>query len=99
MSYYRDSKIPHNNEFCHTISVWASSNFNRNSQYFRINCGKDNGEWTLCSKCLTNVTNSALNNCLLCHEHSTKAFVDSDHKDVSGYVYNSTICLSCHPKV
>jgi RecJ-like exonuclease len=93
------AKFPTTCESCHTITVWTSSTFNHDSQYFRINSGNHNGEWTLCSECHTNATNYAVFNCLLCHEHSTKTSVDSDHKGVSGYVYNSTNCLSCHPKV
>ena len=34
--------------------------------------------------------------CILCHEHSNKAKVDSDHKGEKGYVYASTSCYQCH---
>ena len=92
------AKFPTTCESCHTITVWTSSTFNHDSQYFKINSGKHNGQWSLCSECHTNASNYAIFNCLLCHEH-TKASMDSQHSGKSGYVYNSTNCLSCHPKV
>jgi hypothetical protein len=35
--------------------------------------------------------------CTNCHEHN-KTEMDSEHREVGGYVYNSVNCLSCHPK-
>ena len=34
--------------------------------------------------------------CLNCHEHS-RSEMDDNHNEVSGYVYDSQACLSCHP--
>ena len=92
------AKFPTNCETCHTITVWTTSTYNHDSQYFRINSGKHNGKWTLCSECHTNSTNYAVFNCLLCHEHN-QASTDSEHKGKTGYAYNSTNCYSCHPKI
>ena len=93
------AKFPTTCETCHTVTVWTKSTYNHDAQYFRINSGKHNGQWTLCSDCHTNATNYAVFNCLLCHTHSNKASVDSEHKGVNGYIYNSTNCLACHPKI
>jgi len=92
------AKFPTTCLTCHTQTAWTPSTYNHDTQYFPINSGRHKGKWTLCSECHTNATNYAVFNCLLCHEHSNKASVDSDHKGKSGYVYNSTNCLSCHPR-
>lgn len=92
------AKFPTTCLTCHTQNAWTPSTYNHDAQFFPINSGKHNGKWTLCSECHTNPTNYAVFNCLLCHEHSNKASVDSDHKGQSGYVYNSINCFSCHPK-
>jgi hypothetical protein len=36
--------------------------------------------------------------CILCHEHSNRAEVDKDHREVSGYTYSSRACYRCHPR-
>ena len=92
------AKFPTDCETCHTATVWTTSTYNHDSQFFRINSGKHNGQWTLCSDCHTSATNYAIFNCLQCHTHN-QATTDSEHKGKTGYVYNSTNCLSCHPKV
>ncbi len=92
------AKFPTNCEACHTITLWTNSTYNHDTQYFRINSGKHNGQWTLCTECHTNASNYSVFNCLQCHTHN-QASTDSEHKGKAGYVYNSTNCLSCHPKV
>ena len=92
------AKFPTTCETCHTVTVWTTSTYNHDTQYFRINSGKHNGQWTLCSECHTNASNFAIFSCLLCHAHA-QASMDSAHKGKSGYVYNSANCFSCHPKV
>jgi len=92
------AKFPTTCLSCHTQNGWTPSTYNHDTQYFPINSGKHKGKWTLCSECHTSPTNYAVFNCLLCHEHSNKASVDSQHNGRSGYVYNSTNCYSCHPR-
>ena len=92
------AKFPTTCATCHSTTAWVPSTYNHDSQYFPINSGRHKGQWTLCSECHTNATNFAVFNCLLCHAHSNKASVDSDHRGRSGYVYNSTNCYSCHPR-
>jgi NMD protein affecting ribosome stability and mRNA decay len=91
------AKFPTTCLSCHTQTGWTPSTYNHDTQYFPINSGKHKGAWTLCTECHTTATNYAVFNCLLCHEHA-KASMDSAHKGRSGYVYNSTNCLSCHPR-
>jgi hypothetical protein len=93
------AKFPTECAACHTSTAWTPSTFNHDSQYFRINSGKHQGEWNLCTECHTTATNYAVFNCLLCHEHSNKTDLDSKHKGESGYSYTSAACLSCHPRV
>ena len=83
---------------CHTTNTWAPSTFNHDSQHFPIYSGKHKGKWTKCSECHTSPTNFALFSCIICHEHSSKTSVDSDHRGVSGYTYTGTSCYACHPK-
>ena len=92
------AKFPTNCESCHTTTLWTTSTFNHDSQYFKIYSGRHNGQWTLCSECHTSATNYSVFNCLLCHTHN-QASMDSAHKGKTGYVYNSANCFSCHPKV
>ncbi len=92
------AKFPTTCLSCHTQAGWSPSTYNHDTQFFPIYSGKHKGVWTLCSECHTNPTNYAVFNCLLCHAHSNKASVDADHRGRSGYVYNSTNCLACHPR-
>jgi len=91
------AKFPTNCESCHTTNAWTPSTYNHDAQYFPINSGKHKGVWTLCTECHNVATNYAVYSCILCHTHSNKASVDSDHKGVKNYTYASTACYSCHP--
>ena len=92
------AKFPTTCVTCHNQNAWTPSTYNHDAQFFPINSGRHKGAWTLCSECHTNATNYAVFNCLLCHSHSNKASVDSQHSGRSGYAYNSTNCYSCHPR-
>ena len=61
-----------------------------------IYSGKHEGEWNLCIDCHLGNNYSDFS-CIDCHEHDNQADVDDDHDGVSGYVYNSDACFSCHP--
>jgi bacterioferritin-associated ferredoxin len=91
------AKFPTNCETCHSTTTWSSSTFNHDSQHFPIYSGNHRGEWTTCTQCHTNPSNFGVFSCINCHEHN-KSSTDSDHRGVSGYVYNSANCLSCHPR-
>lgn len=82
---------------CHSINAWTPASFNHDGQYFPIYSGAHKGEWSKCTDCHTNTSNYAVFTCLNCHEHS-KSKMDSEHRGMKNYAYNSTNCLSCHPR-
>jgi len=79
---------------CHTEDAWDSS-FVHDTRYFPIFSGAHAGEWSDCATCHTVPQDFATFTCLTCHEHN-QTDTDRDHSEVSGYVYESTRCLSCH---
>ncbi|MEI7525695.1 MAG: hypothetical protein WCJ95_15245, partial [Mariniphaga sp.] len=89
------AKFPTNCEFCHTVTVWTTTTYNHDAQYFPIYSGNHQGAWTLCTQCHTTATNFGIFNCLVCHPQTTMA---SAHKALKTYLYNSTNCYACHPK-
>jgi hypothetical protein len=50
----------------------------------------------VCGDCHTNSSDYKIFACTNCHQHD-KATVDSHHRSVRNYVYNSANCYSCHP--
>ncbi|MEI6274635.1 MAG: hypothetical protein WCP08_01535 [Prolixibacteraceae bacterium] len=91
------AKFPTNCESCHKTTAWVPSTYNHDAQYFPINSGRHKGVWTLCTECHNVPTNYAVYSCILCHTHSNKASVDSNHKSVKNYTYTGTSCFTCHP--
>lgn len=83
---------------CHTTSQWLGATFNHDGQFFPIYSGKHKGKWSTCADCHVTPTNYQNFECILCHQHSDKAKVDADHRQVSGYQYKSTSCYACHPR-
>jgi hypothetical protein len=81
---------------CHSENAWKPATFDHDGQYFPIYSGEHRGEWSSCSDCHTQASNYAFFSCTDCHEHN-KTDMDDEHNGVSGYVYNSTNCLACHP--
>jgi hypothetical protein len=73
---------------CHTTSSWLGATFNHT--WFPMNHGNANG---VCATCHTNSANYVIFQCTNCH---TKSNTDGDHRNVSGYVYNSVNCYQCH---
>ena len=82
---------------CHTTSGWTPASFDHDGQYFPIYSGKHRGVWNTCAECHTVTNNYASFSCIDCHEHSNKASVDREHREVSNYVYQSSYCYQCHP--
>lgn len=77
---------------CHNTTTWAGAVFNHT---FPINNGPHR---TLsCTDCHLNAQNYSQFSCTHCHEH-TQNRMDSDHREVNGYVWSSPSCLSCHPQ-
>ncbi len=73
---------------CHTTTSWLGATFNHT--WFPMNHGNANG---VCATCHTNSSNYSIFQCTNCH---TKSNTDGDHRNVSGYVYNSVNCYQCH---
>lgn len=84
---------------CHTLSPgWSPASFtDHDGQYFPIYSGKHQGEWNQCTDCHTTPNNYTLFSCIDCHEHNDPQDLAGEHNGVSGYVYDSQACYSCHP--
>jgi hypothetical protein len=90
---HKASGFPTTCESCHypTHKAWSQAVFQHD---FPIKSGKHAG--ISCADChLT--SNLREFSCTDCHTHD-KATVDSHHREVSGYSYNSASCYACHPK-
>jgi hypothetical protein len=73
---------------CHTTTAWTGATFNHT--WFPPNHGNAKG---VCSTCHTNPADYSVFQCTGCH---AKTQTDSNHRGVSGYVYNSANCYQCH---
>jgi predicted CXXCH cytochrome family protein len=81
---------------CHNTTAWQGAQFNHDGQFFPIYSGKHRGQWSNCSDCHQVSTDFRQFTCLSCHEHSQSS-MNSTHRQVSTYAYNSADCLRCHP--
>ena len=93
---HQASGFPVQCQDCHTTTAWRPASFDHDGRYFPIYSGAHRGKWTSCSECHVSSGNYKAFECILCHEHSNKARVDSDHEDERGYVYASSACYQCH---
>jgi hypothetical protein len=77
---------------CHkaTDATWSQGRFDHT--WFPITSGAHANR--ACSECHTNPSNYSIFTCTTCHG---RAETDSHHRGVSGYVYSSPACYSCHP--
>jgi hypothetical protein len=83
---------------CHTTVTWSGATFDHDTSFFPIYSGRHSGNWASCATCHTLSTNYAVFTCFNCHPHDSKTQTDSNHGGVSGYVYESNACYSCHPR-
>jgi hypothetical protein len=82
---------------CHNTDTWEGASFDHDAQFFPIYSGEHRGEWSDCQDCHTAAPSDfTVFSCLNCHEHR-QSEMDDEHDEVSGYVYESNACLSCHP--
>lgn len=83
---------------CHSTVSWQPATFDH-TPYFPINAGSKHspGRWTFCSDCHVNQSNPSTFECINCHAHR-KSSMDSEHREVRGYVYESAACYKCHPQ-
>jgi hypothetical protein len=89
------SQFPTTCTDCHSQNAWSPANWNHDGQYFPIYSGKHNGRWNTCADCHTNPANYGVFTCTTaCHPSSS---TNNDHREVTGYSYNSAACYNCHP--
>ncbi len=81
---------------CHTVNNWSAATFDHDSQFFPIFSGDHKSKWNGCETCHVNANDFGVFTCFNCHKHD-KDKMDDEHEDVSGYVYESSRCLACHP--
>ncbi|MDH3215033.1 MAG: hypothetical protein OEN01_01925 [Candidatus Krumholzibacteria bacterium] len=81
---------------CHTFSSWRPGLMPDHDPFFPIFSGRHRNEWSSCVQCHTDPGNNSVFNCLTCHEHAQPE-TDGAHVGMSGYVYASAECYSCHP--
>lgn len=83
---------------CHDVNDWRGARFeDHDAQFFPIFSGEHAGTWgDNCQTCHTQPNDFSSFSCVTCHEHNQAEMFD-EHDDVSGYVYESSACLSCHP--
>ncbi len=78
---------------CHTVERWQGATFEHE---FPIFSGRHAGRWDSCQTCHTVPSDFAVFSCTTgCHPRNE---TDGHHDDEQGYVYESTACLSCHPR-
>jgi hypothetical protein len=80
---------------CHTVEGWDALSFDHDGQFFPIYSGSHRGRWDTCVECHPSTQNFGLFTCITCHRQSS---TDNEHNEVRNYVYESTACLSCHPR-
>jgi len=90
------AQFPTDCQLCHSQNAWEPSTFNHDGQYFPIYSGEHQGEWNTCADCHINPGNYNVFSCIDCHEHNQTS-MNQEHRGISGYVWNSNACYSCHP--
>jgi hypothetical protein len=80
-------------ESCHRVSdtSWDQARFDH--VWFPITSGVHAGN--SCSACHPDVSNFKVFDCLGCHDRNSTT---PEHRQVTGYVYDSAACYSCHPQ-
>ena len=82
---------PTNCETCHSAAGWRPASFDHDA-LFPLQGSHSSLNCTDCHQ----GSNYNTFSCINCHAHR-KSEMDDEHDDVSGYVYSSPACLSCHP--
>jgi len=91
--------FPTDCEQCHgTVSWTQGAGFpDHDALFFPIFSGKHKGRLNTCTDCHSGGNLSSFT-CLQCHAHDNESKVAEDHEGISGYVYESQACFSCHPR-
>lgn len=77
---------------CHSINSWQGANFDHD---FPITSGRHRFS---CITCHTVPGNYTTFSCIDCHEHSESKAGSHHGPEISGYVWSSPACYSCHPQ-
>ncbi|MCB0305038.1 MAG: hypothetical protein KDI38_14815 [Calditrichaeota bacterium] len=83
-------------ESCHSTANWEDTTWDHDGQYFPIYSGEHRNEWDTCADCHVQAGNYNVFECIFCHAHNENE-MNSEHDDVSNYVYLSSACFDCHP--
>jgi hypothetical protein len=81
---------------CHTTDIgWMPAEYlAHDTEYFPIYSGAHQGTWDECASCHTDASDYAVFSCTVCHANPE---TDDAHNGVSGYAYENSACLACHP--
>ncbi len=91
------SGFPTDCTLCHTPTRWTDATFlDHDVLFFPVNSGKHRGRWSGCQTCHTIPDDFSTFTCFECHQHE-KSRMDDKHADEPGYVYDSRVCIQCHP--
>ncbi|MEW6411737.1 MAG: hypothetical protein AB1483_04590 [Candidatus Zixiibacteriota bacterium] len=78
---------------CHPQGV-VGDYLEHDADFFPIYSGPHAGSWAECATCHTDPADRSVFSCLVCHNQTD---TDDMHTGITGYVYNSTDCITCHP--
>lgn len=92
---HKIARFDKNCESCHTTYSWSQGRYYEHEEHFPILNGTHAG--FSCKSCHNNPNNFKTITCTSCHTHS-KGKTDNIHKGMSGYLYESKSCFSCHPR-
>ncbi len=82
---------------CHTTRAWTPATFDHDGRFFPIHSGNHRAVWQgRCATCHVSPGSYRAFECIFCHQHADKARVDSLHRPVAGYTFQSTACYRCH---
>ncbi|MEZ4703184.1 MAG: cytochrome c3 family protein [Rhodothermales bacterium] len=83
---------------CHTTDSWDGATFDHDSENFPIFSGEHRGKWNNdCQTCHDTPGQFMAFTCFNCHEHRQSS-MDSEHRGVRNYLYDSAACYACHPR-
>ena len=84
-------------EDCHSMYAWQPGVFKDHDSHFPITSGEHKGAWDSCENCHITPGNYKIFSCIDCHEHNRNEMDEEHRGEVSGYIYESNACYSCHP--
>ena len=81
---------------CHTTDIgWMPAEYTAHDvEFFPIYSGAHKDTWDDCASCHTNASDYAVFSCTICHLNPE---TDEAHVGLSGYTYENSACLACHP--